>query len=430
MIKIDSELGPTDAVDIDLYFKKKYSDSGFYLFLSATKKEHQCTFLLQSSDDKLAKLYNICIKLHAGAYNILSLCQEQVRIMNRISETETDWITEPLWFVCHQMIQYCSTDTAQLENCGRLIHRSFNLCLNDRNPVLSSNRKSGSYSLANLEFIIYHKLKNRDMMKNLVKVLQSRNMDIIMDQPSNKEKNSIKVGHMVRYYYYLGEYYGCFESDFNKASTFLSIALLHCNFNYKTHIAKILVLLVPFVIVSRKMYPNEKVLTQLLSATGQYGEKLFKFIIQLVYCLKSGDIHGYDKFVSSNEVFLLKNGIYVAMCHIRELVFLKFFKTCTKMIGNNKTIVPLSSIAEVYGNYSQRKKKIRRLINMKSKKDTKIPIDITSLENKEMNENMDELECLLANLINKGFIKGYLSHSNRCIVLSKNDAFPHLSSSL
>ena len=38
----------------------------------------------------------------------------------------------------------------------------------------------------------------------------------------------------------------------------------------------------------------------------------------------------------------------------------------------------------------------------------------------------DEIECVLANLIYKGYIKGYLSHQHAKLVLSKNNAFPAL----
>lgn len=38
--------------------------------------------------------------------------------------------------------------------------------------------------------------------------------------------------------------------------------------------------------------------------------------------------------------------------------------------------------------------------------------------------DMDELECILANLIYMGLIKGYISHENRLLVLAKQDPFP------
>ena len=41
---------------------------------------------------------------------------------------------------------------------------------------------------------------------------------------------------------------------------------------------------------------------------------------------------------------------------------------------------------------------------------------------------LDECECVLANLIFRKFIRGYLSHKMRVLVLSKSGAFPPLAS--
>ena len=38
--------------------------------------------------------------------------------------------------------------------------------------------------------------------------------------------------------------------------------------------------------------------------------------------------------------------------------------------------------------------------------------------------DLDEIECILANLIFQGKIKGYLSHQKRFLVVSKADPFP------
>ncbi|MGK3754559.1 MAG: hypothetical protein ACI8RD_006868 [Bacillariaceae sp.] len=38
--------------------------------------------------------------------------------------------------------------------------------------------------------------------------------------------------------------------------------------------------------------------------------------------------------------------------------------------------------------------------------------------------DLDEIECILANLIYIGVVRGYLSHSKRILVLSKRDPFP------
>ena len=44
--------------------------------------------------------------------------------------------------------------------------------------------------------------------------------------------------------------------------------------------------------------------------------------------------------------------------------------------------------------------------------------------------DMDEVECLVANLIFRGYVKGYLSHRHHVAVLSKNDAFPALTAAM
>lgn len=38
--------------------------------------------------------------------------------------------------------------------------------------------------------------------------------------------------------------------------------------------------------------------------------------------------------------------------------------------------------------------------------------------------DLDEIECILANLIHRGYIRGYISHMKRFLVLSKRDPFP------
>jgi hypothetical protein len=38
--------------------------------------------------------------------------------------------------------------------------------------------------------------------------------------------------------------------------------------------------------------------------------------------------------------------------------------------------------------------------------------------------DIDEIECLLANLIYKGNIRGYIAHEKRILVLSKDNPFP------
>jgi COP9 signalosome complex subunit 12 len=43
-----------------------------------------------------------------------------------------------------------------------------------------------------------------------------------------------------------------------------------------------------------------------------------------------------------------------------------------------------------------------------------------------MDVEQEEAECFVANLIFKGFMKGYISHEQQLVVLSKSNPFPRL----
>ncbi len=45
-------------------------------------------------------------------------------------------------------------------------------------------------------------------------------------------------------------------------------------------------------------------------------------------------------------------------------------------------------------------------------------------------QDMDEVDCLVANLIFRGYVKGYLSHRHHVAVLSKTGAFPALTAAM
>lgn len=84
---------------------------------------------------------------------------------------------------------------------------------------------------ANLEFAIYHRLKNKDMIKNLVKVLESR-VNARDIPPLNQSLAIEHKSQIVLYNYYLGQYYGCLENDHERGFFHLNEALLQCPLLY------------------------------------------------------------------------------------------------------------------------------------------------------------------------------------------------------
>jgi len=58
--------------------------------------------------------------------------------------------------------------------------------------------------------------------------------------------------------------------------------------------------------------------------------------------------------------------------------------------------------------------------------DTQLPLGTFEYLLRAVGNPVDlfEIECLLALLIRRGFIKGYIHHPNRILVVAKKDAFP------
>ena len=48
------------------------------------------------------------------------------------------------------------------------------------------------------------------------------------------------------------------------------------------------------------------------------------------------------------------------------------------------------------------------------------------VEEEEEEVELSEVECMVANLIFQGYVKGYISHKHATLVLSKKDPFPKL----
>lgn len=320
--------------------------------------------------------------------------ENQLRLLNRIAESETRWITVLLYGVARNLVDKCfketgtcddaDTNSSKLSQCARTIHRSFNLCLNDRNPDDVDNRRVGCYSLAPLECKIYHRLQNRDMTKNLIRVLESRSNDLNKDVPS----------HIVAYHYYIGEHYA-YEGRHQASCRHLQLALANCSY-HSDQLWYILLLLIPQTMLCERRYCKVQMLHKICDS--KTFSKLMKYYEVPLRCFTDGHIRAYDAHLERYERFFLRHNLYVCMLQLRELVVLKYCKLCW-LHGSRQSITHL----DVFTCHPRHPGN---------------PCDAPN------DDELDELECVLANLITKGHVKGYLSHTNRCVVLSKRDPFP------
>lgn len=63
-----------------------------------------------------------------------------------------------------------------------------------------------------------------------------------------------------------------------------------------------------------------------------------------------------------------------------------------------------------------------------SQKATRIPLSMfhSSLQIAGMDVSQEEAECYVANMVYKGFMRGYISHEKQMVVVANTNAFPRL----
>ncbi|KAL3230196.1 Cop9 signalosome complex subunit 12 [Nakaseomyces bracarensis] len=356
-------------------------------------------------------------KVYQKVRDVFSVLTEELRVLNKILERNDDssWLVYPVYVVCRDvtsfirdMGKYMQLDTKKQlwEECIRVIHRSFMICLNDKNPDMKENKRSGCILFSNLEMMLYKMLKNRDMMKNLIKVLESTGMTDIDRLYKNKLLNRHRSQRVI-FNYFVGEYYGCYLFQFQNAHKHLKACVEEYPKKYVTaqwfkriaHLySQFTMLAVPNKLVRINIPGNDD--------GGAYDSKVMS------QCYKNGDTIVFDNLIRDHAMTYLVDGTYSAMLLIKELVLLRLIKICFQ-VNDKKSILPLELVAASY--------KIHFRVQDNE--------DMTTTTNKrkiqKKNEDLlDELECRIANLISNGKIKGYLSHSQRCMVLSKKDPFP------
>ena len=119
---------------------------------------------------------------------------------------------------------------------------------------------------------------------------------------------------------------------------------------------------------------------------------------EVVQSVKQGNLLRLNKALDTNEKFFIKAGIYLILEKLKIITFRNLFKKVTLLMKTHQ-----------------------------------VPIDAFSIALKMMEEediDQDETECIIANLIYEGKIKGYISHQHQKLVVSKKDAFPPLASAI
>ncbi|WOO80549.1 Protein CSN12 [Vanrija pseudolonga] len=266
-----------------------------------------------------------------------------------------------------------------LEECTRTVSKAFSICATDRTFKGAQSRRNGVYHVACLSIKCYFKVGKPNLCKNIVRA--------VVSDPKTPPVDEAPLTDQVTWHYYMGML-AFLNGEDKKATDELTWALLHCPADAVRNQELILTYLIPLHLL-RGSFPRPK----LLEAHPRLAETYAPF----VKATRNGDIADYDEHLEAAQTRLVGLNTYLAVERAREGCLRVLFKKAW-IASDKSSRVPISTFQ-------------------------------TALRLHGVNVDSDEVECMVANMIYRGFIKGYISHEKQMVVLaSKTPPFPALAS--
>ncbi|KAK7696258.1 hypothetical protein QCA50_000911 [Cerrena zonata] len=268
------------------------------------------------------------------------------------------------------------TDTANMEEAARLISKAFSNCITDRSSPYAESRRWGVYYVVGLILKSYFRVKRISLSKNILRAIDAN--------PDIPPLSSYPKSHQVTYRYYLGML-SFLSEDFVKAEQEFTLAFYGCHVGAHRNQLRILTYLIPLRIL-RGHLPSKDLLDRFPVLDDLYAP--------FISAIRKGDIREYDETLDRQERRLVELNLWLTLEKARELCIRGLF----------------------------------RRVWVSSDKSTRIPVSMfhTGLQVAGSDVPMEEAECLVANMIYRGYMRGYISHEKQMVVLANTNTFPRL----
>ncbi|GAB1864053.1 CSN12-like protein [Camponotus japonicus] len=196
-------------------------------------------------------------------------------------------------------------------------------------------------------------------------------------------KDHFALAQQITYKFFVGRK-AMFDSNYKIADEYLTYAFEHCHIQCTKNKRLILTYLVPVKMLLGYM-PKQNLLEKY---------NLMEFW-ELMESVRKGDLRSLEGVMAKHEIFFIDAGIYLIVEKLKLIAYRNLFKKVYLALNTHQ--IPVQSLL--------------------------IALQINGMEDIDM----DETECLLANLIYEGKIKGYISYQHKKLVISKQNPFPPLS---
>ncbi|KAG6850189.1 hypothetical protein H0H93_016617 [Arthromyces matolae] len=288
--------------------------------------------------------------------------------------------------------KYNNQKSECMEEAARTIAKAFGNCMTDRTSPPDQSRKWGIYYVVGLVLKCYFKVKRISLSKNILRALDA-NTDIpaLSLYPRSHQVRSFHLDDVlladfvkVTYRYYLGMI-SFLNEDYAKSEQELTLAFYNCHTKAHGNQQRILTYLIPLRILKGHL-PSPELLQRFPILNELYSP--------FIKAIQVGNLAGFDWALEKYERELVDLNLWLTLEKARELCVRGLF----------------------------------RRVWVATEKSTRIPVSMftSSLNISGIESSSEEAECLVANMIYKGYMRGYISHEKQMVVLAQTNAFPRL----
>eukprot|EP01025_Chloroclados_australasicus_P030228 TRINITY_DN30343_c0_g1_i2.p1 TRINITY_DN30343_c0_g1~~TRINITY_DN30343_c0_g1_i2.p1 ORF type:complete len:424 (-),score=10.57 TRINITY_DN30343_c0_g1_i2:449-1684(-) len=299
-----------------------------------------------------------------------------------------DWIVKPLQQILSNVAMIAwETHNSTQKLMGQEQSTVLEQCQSELRMALSKCQKSKSESkqrsmlfIANILLKFYFKSNNVGLCKHVLGVVGL-----------SRQFERFPKAQRVQYRYYMGKY-SVYSGEYSEALDALEYAYAHCHKESKQNLRLIAKYLVPLELLRGRL-PSSQFLQQ-------YG--LWERYGTIVECLRQGNVHQLDSELHQKMTLFLNDGTYFLLEKLILYTQRQLFRLVTQIWQetaqpNEGHIIPITWYIE-------------------------------ALALQGVQWDMDQAQCMLANLIQRKLIKGYMHFNKKLVVLSKQEPFPSYSS--
>ena len=267
------------------------------------------------------------------------------------------------------------SDNEHLREAEMLLKAGFTMVAKDRTPVTQPTaKKLAIFVVTNVLFKIYFRLNTLHNATKIINVVEGPGTVLGSLGP-------FPTCDVVTYKYYIGRL-RMFEDNFEEARECLQLALRRTPLTKLRNRQRILASLIP-VEMSLGVFPT-------LDVAATYG--LDEYYV-LARAAMQGNLRDFEDCMQMHRVSFIRLGVFLVLERVKVICYRNLFKKVFSVMDSSR--LPLAAFQSA----------------------------VNWLAPEEV--SLDEVECILANLIFQKKLNGYINHEHRLVVVSKKNPFPN-----